>query len=225
MHFYLKKLIIFIKAPIPGKVKTRLAKDIGNTNAAIIYKAMVNDLRNNLAGCQEKIVFFLNELSYSREFFFEQNSYLKANSNIFHQQTGKNLGEKMANAFINTFNLGSDLVLLIGSDIPHISDELIRQYFVHLENHQIVIGPAKDGGYYLIGFQQDAFCHDIFRNISWSTDKVFQQTLTKIRKNKLTCYIGPVYRDLDTLSDLKEILKQEQWKKYLFHLNKKMHLI
>ena len=220
MHTIKEKLIIFVKAPIPGKVKTRLARHIGMANAVLIYNAMVNDLKKNLISLKQDIIYFLNDLKYRYLLFPDDKTNFHKNKYLVKQQTGNDLGEKMINAFLTIFNEGTDHVLLIGSDIPHISGDLISHYFLELAENQAVIGPANDGGYYLIGFQKDAFFHDIFKQINWSSDKVFSQTIARIKRCNLTYYTGPVYQDLDTFTDLKEIRDQLQWEKYLIHLHK-----
>ena len=121
-------------------------------------------------------------------------------------QEGGNLGQRMSNAFREVFDAGAERALLIGSDIPEISSELLEQYLIRLRRFPMVIGPAADGGYYLIGFQRERFEPRVFDGIEWSTERVFAQTLDKARSLRLPSYIGRELRDVDTPEDLESIL-------------------
>ncbi len=117
-------------------------------------------------------------------------------------QTGKDLGERMHNAFIRAFAAGYREVLLMGSDIPDLPEEIIREAFAALRENDAVIGPACDGGYYLIGFRKTGFTPHAFRNIRWSTATVFENTLKIFSRQQTRVRILPRWRDIDEYEDL-----------------------
>jgi len=122
-------------------------------------------------------------------------------------QKGKDLGEKMQNAFQTVFNNGVSKTLIIGTDLPEISSEIINRSFELLNNNDIVIGPATDGGYYLLGMKN--VYKELFTNLPWSTDKLFENTIDIINKLNLSISYLPRLSDIDTEEDLKYWLNQE----------------
>ena len=201
-------LIIFLKYPEPGKVKTRLAHDIGNEKACEIYKLLAENVINN--------VFIENPPTYDVHFFFTPadkekgiKGWLKPildNSQEitaqYSPQEGNTLGERMSNAFKQTLQREDyKRCIIIGTDCPEIDAALIDDAFDVLKEKDIVIGPCKDGGYYLLGMSK--LVSDLFEDIDWSTDRVFKQTMEKIRKNNLSCDILKILADIDTQEDLK----------------------
>jgi rSAM/selenodomain-associated transferase 1 len=115
-------------------------------------------------------------------------------------QSGRDLGKRMTNAFQATFAEGFGRAVLVGTDIPAITKTIVQEAFLQLEAHDVVMGKALDGGYYLIGQKTN---HDIiFKNIEWSTNTVFAQTLALIRAQGLTCALTPELPDIDTWEDL-----------------------
>ena len=124
----------------------------------------------------------------------------------------------MKQAFSDSFQEGLESVLLIGSDIPHLSSDILTHYFDMLADYPMVIGPAHDGGYYLIGFQRRGFAAQVFRGIEWSTEKVLVETIEKARKAGTEVYQGPVFSDIDTLEDLESLLGQDGVKEKIPHL-------
>lgn len=180
-------LIIFAKEPEIGKVKTRLAKDIGKEKALKVYKEL---LKNTLA------TFKLTP--YKVKVYFTP------------KQKGRNLGSRMRNAFKD--NLGKfNKVVLIGVDCPFLTKKIMQQAFQALNKNKIVIGPAKDGGYYLIGLRKPrqlvpsqsrdsvAGFHQLFKGISWGTNKVLQQTLKRCR---IKPFLLRKLYDIDRVNDL-----------------------
>jgi uncharacterized protein len=190
-------LLIFVKYPEPGKVKTRLAKNIGLENAALLYRKMA-----------EGIIYDLSKLTdYTKIIFFdppERKSdvmrWLKFNGLSFIAQEGNSLGEKMLNAFSHAFSLGADKAVIIGTDCPQITTQTILRAFEKLEKSEAVIGPSYDGGYYLLGLRR--FSREIFHDIDWSTNLVFDQTMKKIRDEGLQSTCLETLRDVDTVEDL-----------------------
>ncbi|SMF06391.1 TIGR04282 family arsenosugar biosynthesis glycosyltransferase [Desulfovibrio gilichinskyi] len=202
-----KALLIFVKLPIAGKVKTRLGKDVGNTQAALFYAAFVEDLLARVDKSEiETLIFFDPEEPAS-----EYNKWL-GNRRLIPQR-GKDLGKRMLNAFIDAFKLGYDKCVLIGSDLPDLSTSTIKKGLAVLGKYPACIGPAKDGGYYLIGFQAETLTEIPFTNICWSTPHVFEQTMQKFKSAKLEPYVLPEHSDVDTLEDLISLLQNKECEK------------
>ena len=200
-------LIVFLKYPEPGKVKTRLAKALGDGKACAIYKLLAESVIKNVAPKNLK--------TYDGHIFFtpadkenEIKNWLKSisdNERAFHiqysPQKGNTLGERMSNAFQQTLQRKDcKRCIIIGTDCPEIDATLIENAFDILKEKNVVIGPCKDGGYYLLGMSRPA--SDLFVDIDWSTDRVFEQTMEKIRKNNLSYGILKSLVDIDTIEDL-----------------------
>ncbi len=187
-------LIIFTKTPEPGKVKTRLAKDIGNEKALKIYKILLEHSRKITAPLEfAKQVYYAGEIA--KNDLWESKSYLKK------KQFGNDLGERMLNAFKNGFEEGYRRIVIIGTDIYNIQTEDIEMAFNSLNKNDFVIGPASDGGYYLLGM--NSLNSDVFKNKKWSTPSVFNDTLNDLKAHKVK--ILPQRKDIDVLEDIKGI--------------------
>ena len=209
-------VIIFLKYPEPGKVKTRLAKSLGDEKACAVYKSLAEGIIKNISS--------KNPLTYDVHIFFtpadrenEIRTWLKPilndNQGIktqFRTQEGRNLGEKMSNAFKEILQEKvCKKCIIIGTDCPEIDATLIENAFGVLKEKNVVIGPCKDGGYYMLGMSRpvpvsfdQGFISDLFVDIDWSTDRVFEQTMEKIHKNNLSCSILKTLVDIDTIEDL-----------------------
>lgn len=187
------RIIVFIKNPKAGKVKTRLAEMIGDQKALKIYQHLLDHtLRVSSLVDADKLV------CYS-DFIPASDTWKKAG---FEQavQSGNDLGERMTNAFRSSFIKGYEKIILIGSDCFEIDPEHIEEAFQKLDQAELVIGPAKDGGYYLIGMQNPH--PEIFQNITWSQPDVLQKTIEKMEQSKLTFALTPELADIDDFSDL-----------------------
>lgn len=182
-------LIVFVKNIVSGKVKTRLAQTIGNENALLIYKELLQiteKATQQLQNCAVQVYFSES---------IEENQWKNCEKFI---QQGNDLGEKMQNAFNNGFNSGYEKILLIGSDLPDISASIIEQGFDELTNNDIVFGPAEDGGYYLVGMKK--LQTNIFQNKPWSNAKLLSLTLKELSNHKLQ--LLPFLNDIDVYEDL-----------------------
>ncbi len=126
---------------------------------------------------------------------------------LYMPQTGENLGERMKNGFIEAFAMNFKRVVLIGSDIPDLPLEFIEEAFTSLEEKDGVIGPSFDGGYYLIGFKDKNFSLRVFEGIPWSTKRVFKETMKVLKQERLTVHTLQPLRDIDTIDDLKNLLR------------------
>ena len=191
-------LIIFIKNPVEGTVKTRLAKDIGNSQALMIYKYLLAHTRNISCSIQaNRLLFYADALPIRDEWL--ENDFAKL------LQTGEDLGSRMFNAFQTAANKGNSRIIIIGSDCIQLTAELITKAFSELQTHDFVIGPAKDGGYYLLGMK----CPEkrLFKNKRWSTHTVFNDTIADIKAMSKSVFVLPLLSDIDTFADLnKELL-------------------
>jgi rSAM/selenodomain-associated transferase 1 len=118
-------------------------------------------------------------------------------------QIGENLGYRMQNAFLNNFNIGFKKVIIIGTDTPDLSLEFLKTALDSLNSHDAVVGPSGDGGYYLIGFKNNTFLPQIFNNIKWSTNTVFDSTMKIFSAYSYNVNILPEWQDIDTITDLK----------------------
>ncbi|MBW7991277.1 MAG: glycosyltransferase [Planctomycetes bacterium] len=194
-------LLLFVKSPIKGQVKTRLAAETDGDFVVELYKCFVEDmisLIENL-GVQFKVCFCPDNMkSTFSEWLGEQYCYTP--------QTGDNLGERLRNAFDSAFKEGFSNVVAIGSDSPDLPVHYLIESFEALAGHDTVIGPANDGGYYLIGFSKEGFIPEAFDNISWSTDSVFEQTVSILKRHGRKMYLLPLWHDVDTIADLKSLL-------------------
>ncbi len=196
-----KAIIIFVRNPELGKCKTRLAKTIGDEAALEVY----NDLLKHTTDITGKI-------NADRYVYYSEN----INENdlwdnlLFRKklQTGDTLGKRMANAFTELFSLGYEKVLIVGSDLPNINTAHLNLGFKSLNDHDIVIGPAKDGGYYLLGMLK--FNSKLFINKDWGNSTVLKDSLNDLKKEKV--YLLETLNDIDIYDDLKHI---DTFKKYL----------
>lgn len=193
-------ILIFQKNAELGKVKTRLAKDVGNESALEIYNQLC-ELTHEV--CKEvpvdKHLYFS---SFIPEIHPTEPSY------FFHIQKGEDLGERMSNAFGEMFRKGYQKLLIIGTDCPEISTQLLLEAFSLLEESEVVLGPAEDGGYYLLGMGR--YFPQLFQNIHWSTSEVVNQTKNILESGNISYRLLPVRTDIDTLEDwikIKNLIK------------------
>ena len=190
-------LIVFVKNARKGRVKTRLAKTIGNERALLIYRTLLK-LTSEMA---EKVN-AVRQVWYSDS--IELNDMFRKDLFEKFLQKGSNLGERMHLAFDSGFRSGFEKVLLVGSDCPDISQDMVEKAFRELEDSDMVIGPSRDGGYYLIGFSSHAYDPDIFEGIKWSTPVVLSQTLEIAERKGLSTARLAVLNDIDTEEDLNQ---------------------
>jgi rSAM/selenodomain-associated transferase 1 len=197
-------VLIFLKSPDPGMVKSRLSRDIGAETVLSLYKNFCLDLLETLRrGRHAFKIFFYPPESEERiaEWLGRDCSYVP--------QRGSDLGERMKNAFILTFAEGFSRVLLIGSDIPDLPNTILHEAF-GFESYDAVIGPAFDGGYYLIGFKNNTFLPEIFEGIPWGADGVFKKTMERFRMSRCKVHLLPTWRDVDTSDDLRALVEKNR---------------
>ncbi len=190
-------LIIFYRNPELGKVKTRLAASIGDEKALAIYlrlSAQTREVTENLA---------MDKSLYYSDFVDREDNWplAKYKKEI---QTGRDLGERMRNAFASGFEQGYQKIVIIGTDCFELTPEIITQSFERLDHHDAVIGPALDGGYYLLGMKK--LILEIFKNKAWSTESVCTETMKDFERLNLGYSLSPPLRDVDEVKDLPEEL-------------------
>ncbi len=189
-------LIIFAKAPSPGRVKTRLSPLLSENQAAQLQKALILDTLGLAASLPVQHV-----LACAPDFhhpFFRQCA--KRFSLLLLSQKGDDLGERMKNAFAWGFESGFSKIVLIGSDTPTLPIAFIREAFLRLNSFPVVLGPSLDGGYYLIGANKPLI--PPFCGLLWGTRSVSTETLRKLNEKKIRCHLLPFWYDIDRPEDL-----------------------
>lgn len=197
-----REIIIFVKAPVPGNVKTRLVPPLSYDQAAELYRAWAKEAFKNAAGLQSAHV----EVAYAAHPKIPTPDWLyngQIPADYFMQSDGS-LGERLIHAFTRAFTNGMERVVIIGSDSPGLPFKYFEDAFNHLNSKDIVLGPSQDGGYYLIGLSK-SLRPEIFQNISWSTSLVFAQTLNAAAQIGLSTELLPEYFDIDTFHDLEKL--------------------
>ena len=181
-------LIVFVRNPELGKVKTRIAAAVGEVLALEIYLQMLDHTFQTIEQVDADTYLYV---SHHLNDFADQN---------FKQsmQAEGNLGHKMYSAFCDLQDQYQKMVL-IGSDCPYITQDLLNKAFTKLEEHDIVLGPSTDGGYYLIAMKQATA--QVFENISWSTELVLEQTILQIQTLNFTYHLLEPLTDIDYYQD------------------------
>jgi len=187
-----KNLIItFTRNSELGKVKSRLAKDIGEASALEVYKLLLEHTKNVLLRLDcDKAVYYSVKI--------RENDIWDSEIFSKHQQSGNDLGERMQNAFKNGFEKGYKNIIIVGSDLYDLNAEIINTAFKKLESHDNVIGPAVDGGYYLLGMK--TLHPSVFKINNWGTQTVYKQTISKLNTNSV--YVLDTLNDIDYVEDL-----------------------
>jgi rSAM/selenodomain-associated transferase 1 len=197
-------IIIFIKNPVEGKVKTRLAVTVGDAQALKIYLQLISHTLQEVGNTEaDKYIFFSDTVA--DEIGSNMLPYYKM------VQHGKDLGERMLNAFATVFAKGYKKIIIIGTDCPGIDSALLNTAFKKLNETHIVFGPATDGGYYLAGMTK--LVTDLFFNIPWSTANVLNESQSICRRQNKTFSLLKMLSDVDVKADLihfNQILKAEQ---------------
>ncbi len=184
-------LLVFTRNPALGKVKTRLAKTVGDKTALEVYTFLLERTRDIAAKVSaDKAVYYSVKV--------RENDIWDATIFQKHLQVGEDLGIRMLHAFKNGFETGYEKVLIIGSDLYDLTAETIENAFIALENNEVVIGPAEDGGYYLLGM--NSLEEKVFKNKDWGTETVRKDTLEDL-KDKKVFLLGEL-NDVDVFEDI-----------------------
>ncbi|TGL20297.1 glycosyltransferase [Leptospira bourretii] len=189
------KLIIFAKQPELGKVKTRLAVSIGEDQTLKIYKELLEITKNITSTLSVEKIVYWDHLDLVSPLKFEFGDSTKV-------QVEGDLGFKMKTAFEDEFRSNFGKVVIIGTDCPFLTKEILEKAYLSLDTTDFVIGPAMDGGYYLLGMRE--FFPYVFDSIPWSTSNVLPLTLEVIQKNKNTVTLLAELNDIDDINDLKD---------------------
>jgi rSAM/selenodomain-associated transferase 1 len=188
-----KLLIIFCKNPELGKVKTRIAATMGDEKALAIYYKLINYTQQQTEILPfDKVVYYSNHVD--REDSWGNEVYEKD------LQKGNDLGERMHHAFLESFAQRYSSVCIIGTDCIEITKAVILEAFNVLEKKDAVLGPAKDGGYYLLGMNK--LHSNLFQNKNWSTDSVANDTIQDFESLKLSYSLLPILSDVDEEKDV-----------------------
>lgn len=186
-------LLLFVRKPILGKCKTRLAQSIGEEKALEVYQHLLEHTATVVKNVKaDKQVLYADEIGENDawdEAIFEK-----------YKQVGKDLGERMHHAFAQGFERGYKNIIIMGSDLFTISQDEVNAAFQAFQRAEVVIGPAEDGGYYMLGLNE--MNEAVFENKNWSTEEVLSQTLADITDKELS--LLEEKNDIDTFEDLKK---------------------
>jgi rSAM/selenodomain-associated transferase 1 len=196
-------IVVFAKAPEPGKVKTRLIGLLSPQQAADLHDACIEDMLHefewtesvrrelHVTGSKQPIHILLRDTGLTHKWKLER-------------QRGRGLGARMRRAFERLFARGMQRVVIVGTDTPWMSNARVDRAFKHLKSVDAVLGPCEDGGYYLIGLRRTI--PEIFNNIDWGTKKVLRQSIYALRQCGASYRLLPRDFDLDRPGDLRRAL-------------------
>ena len=201
-------LVIFAKAPIPGEVNTRLCPPLTPDEAATLHGSFVLDMleRTKLAIATLQLSFhrFLACAPSSELVFFK---IMEERQGVrLLDQVGENLGQRMHRTFVDLFAKGYTHVIIMGTDVPTLPLSVYQEAFTMLGRSDVVLGPALDGGYYLIGLKQPA--EQLFTGVPWSTDQVLAVTQQQANALGLSVELTTAWRDVDTIEDLQSLITE-----------------
>ena len=190
--------MIFAKAPRAGLVKTRLAASVGEEEALRAYRWLLRRVAERVKGIGTGVVCFapVDGESGVRPFFPAEWR--------FSCQVGATLGERLQHALASSFGRGVERVAVIGSDCPYLLEDDIEEAWRRLDDHDVVFGPAEDGGYWLVAMK--ALHSDLFVEIEWGTERVLEQSLARVKELKLKAHLLRRLADVDTERDWRQFL-------------------
>lgn len=205
-----QRLLVFARLPELGRVKTRLAADLGDERALAVYESMLRDLIASIGdstGDTEIEMLWpptdtANGAALRRAFAHHAVA----------MQTGVDLSDRLSMAFSERFFFHrTEKIIAIGADDPTLPRDLIDHAFALLDSCEWVVGPAVDGGYYLIGCRAGAFDPEVFHDIEWGSARVLDATIAKIAKSERTVAVLPERCDIDTAEDLERYARATGW--------------
>ena len=206
-------IFIMMKYPEVGDVKARLAQSIGEEAATELYRVFIQDTLTTVQSLDTPFHIAVYPPESQEKF-----SQWLGPSYQFFRQKGMNLGQRLQNGFNTMFKKKYQQVIALASDSPDLPIRILQTAISSLQTHKVVIGPASDGGYYLIGFSRDLFIPEAFEEISWSTETVFRETLKRIESVTHQINVLPEWADIDTKSGLKKFytINQSEPSKMLY---------
>lgn len=189
------RLGVFVRSPVAGEVKTRLNPVVSADQARDLYLAFLADLFTRLRESKHRpVVFLAGERTPGLD------ALLDPHWDVVAQADGS-LGDRLAAAFAQLLRAPGDRAVIIGSDSPDLPLPYLKRAFQALKHRDVVLGPATDGGYYLIGLRQNAPA--LFRGIAWGTPVVLEQTLAAIEREQLSLALAPPWYDVDDPASLR----------------------
>lgn len=190
-------IVLFSKAPVAGKCKKRLQAHITAENCARLQEAFIYDAISKMSKVDdvEKIIYFWPE---DKKHMFDK--FIDNLPFQLYCQDGDDTGERLKNTFQNLFDQGFSRVAIIAVDSPTLPVEYLNRAFVELDKADIVIGPALDSGYYLMGFNKDVF--PMFSSVSWGTAEWLLQTVKLIKKHNTRLSLLNIHYDIDLIENL-----------------------
>ncbi|MFD2099749.1 TIGR04282 family arsenosugar biosynthesis glycosyltransferase [Flagellimonas iocasae] len=197
-------LIILTRNPELGKCKTRLAAKVGDETALEIYKFLLDKTVSFTKNLKVEKWVFYSETIWQDD-IWDEDTYQKK------LQVGADLGQRMLNAFQEGFHSGFEKIIIIGSDMYHLSQADMEEAFLRLNDHDYVVGPAEDGGYYLLGMK--SLKKEVFQHKDWGTDSVLSDTLRDLESGSI--FMLPEKNDVDYYEDIKDI---EAFQPFLKHI-------
>lgn len=188
-------VMIFLKAPRPGTVKTRLGKETGFEQATVVYRQLAEAQLSWIPAD------FGTEIHYAPRGAVQEMRAWLGGRRLYRAQTGGNLGARLGQAFAGAFRRGYARVIAIGSDCPELDEDCLHRASRALAENDVVLGPATDGGYYLIGLRRPA--PRLFEDIAWSTATVLATTQARIQECGLSSFLLEEKEDIDDLASLR----------------------
>ena len=191
----MKSIALFARRPVPGQAKTRLSPSLPPELAAILYRGMLADALSvaQEAGTDRIALYWTGDTAEVPAFDIPAGVDIRV-------QAGADLGERLTSAFADLVGSPGDRAVAIGADCPDLDPATVREAFAALDQHDVALGPASDGGYYLIGLRRRA--PELFRGVSWGTDRVLAETLQGAAREGLSVHSLDTLSDLDTPEDL-----------------------
>ena len=190
-------VLFFLRFPGEGAVKTRLAAEIGSHHAVELYTRFILDELAILADVPCPVI-----LCFTPHDLHPELIRWLGDDRIYHAQKGEDLGSRMDEAFTWAFSRGFERVLLVGSDIPDLTNAVFEEGFKSLLDHDGCLAPSLDGGYYCIGFTRSGYCPAVFYTVTWSTPQVCTRTQNVLEGEGRSLHMLPAGNDVDTMEDL-----------------------
>ncbi len=189
------QLIIFIKNTVKGTVKTRIAATMGDEIALKIYRVLIDHTHKvTLKLSMDKALFYSDFIDFADQ--WDSDLYKKQ------AQDKGSLGHRMKSAFKQGFNNGYKKIVIVGSDCYEINTSIINESFYRLDHYDVVLGPASDGGYYLLGMKY--LIPELFEGKTFSTDKVLEEAIDSIAKLYKSFFLLPTLNDIDNEEDARK---------------------
>lgn len=202
-----KAILLITKTPGRLPVKTRLAVDLDETTAVELYRCFLRDIGAKFR--QLKLPLMVHHLPGSID---EQDVLTDLLGQVagMYPQLGHDLGARMSEAFRRHFADGAEQLVLIGGDCPDLPPEIFNQAFSALDSHDCVLGPTRDGGYYLIGFTRAGYASVVFDFEDWGASTVYGETLERLQTAGKSYFELEQREDIDTLAELQHVYSQNQ---------------